>query len=311
MQQVNVSLFKNAVAFTMTMKRFSNRRQGSVGALLKDKDASGAETATDKKRLKLSKQLIDSPEYDAIAAYQAEVYQYLTMRSVPSFFKDGLYLVRLSEVENFEAKLKEAKEKLALQLVPALVDAYPNQIDEARIALNGQFNIKDYPLTSELPARFGVEWNWIAFGVPDELPAELRAAEAAKIEKQFKEAEVQIMDALREGFAGIVSHVADRLDTKPGEKKKIFRDTLFADLTKFVATFSARNLVNDTALAELVTTAQGILAQVRGDTVEDKAQNARDNEGLRASTAEKFAAMRTAVDQMIIDKPARKFDFDA
>jgi len=300
---VDVNLFRDAVAFTMTLRKWGNRRSGDMAKV--EMDAS-------KSRFKLSKQLVESPELDAINQHQGEVYKWCLERSVPSFFKDGLYLVRLSEVENFEAKLKEETAKMQA-LIKDFCDAYPKRKDEARAALNGQYREDDYPTVEDMPGRFSITWNWIAFGVPENLPAELRASEAAKIEQQFKDAETEIMSALREGFGKIVKHVTDRLgeETKDGEKKpKIFRDTLFEDMTTFVTTFSARNLVNDTELEKCVKAAQSILANVSGGDAKSKAQVIRDSSQLRAQTAEAFTLLKSAVDKTIADKPQRKFNFD-
>lgn len=299
MQTVNIELLRNSVALTITMRAFANRRQGDMG---------GVQVNADKRRLSLSKKLIESDEYDAIRAFQTEVYQWCVKRSVPSYFKDGLYLVKLSEVQNFEDKLRSAVEKLQSELLPAFVQSYPRQVEDARTVLNGQFKESDYPATATLPARFGIEWNWIAFGVPETLPEELRQAEAMKIESTFREAEKEILAALREGFSQIVSHVTDRLTVAPGEKPKVFRNTLFEDLTEFIDTFNARNLVNDAQLEAMVSKARAILAEVRGATPSQQAELVRDSQFLRDETARKFQELKTAVDGIIIDKPSRRFD---
>jgi hypothetical protein len=300
MQKIDVNLFRNACAFTLTMRRFSNRRQG---------DLSKVDVDADKRRFRLSKQLIDSPEYDSIVAFQSQTYQWCTNRSVPSYFKDGLYLVKLSEVDALESRLRAAVTRLQAEFVPKLMEVYPDQVELARQALNGQFKPSDYPPVQDLPNRFGILWNWISFGVPENLPEELRKAEAEKIQKQFREAEIEITAALRDGFAEIVARVTDRLTVAAGEKPKIFRDTLFEQLTTFIETFSARNLVEDNALEELVTRAKAILSEVNGSTPFVQARNVRDSAELRSRTAEAFNQLRSSVINTIINRPTRKFDF--
>lgn len=297
MQTVSIKLFEDAFAFTMKMKRFSNRRQGNL---------SGVDVGADKSRFKLTKKLIECPELDAIVEYQTELYNWATKRSVPSFFREGVYLVKKSMAEEFNAKLEAGAIRLQTELVPALLRAYPEAIEAAREALNGQFSILDYPGQFEMAARFGIEWNWITVGVPDDLPLELRKAEAEKITAQFKDAETQIMSALREGFAEIVSHVTDRLTPGESGKDKTFRNTLFENLTEFIETFNARNLVNDSQLAEMVTKANEILAQVKG-LAGEKAEAVRDNAMLRERMAQQFAELKGKVE--VMEKPGRKFDF--
>lgn len=301
-ETVDIDLLRNSVAFTLTMRKFSNRRSGDMAHI---------NVEADKSRLKLTKQLIVSPELDRISEFQAELYKWVTMRSVPSFFKEGLYLVKLNMIEAFEAKLAGAVEELDNALVGNLIAAYPAQIDAARVALNGQFQQDDYPSCSEMRKRFGISWNWLAFGVPETLPAELRAAEEAKIKESFLQAEIEIRAALREGFAEIISHVTDRLTVKPGEKAKIFRNSLFENLTEFIGTFAARNLVDDGELAAQVAKAQEILAQVRGDKPADQATLVRDSEELRRRTSEAFAGLKSEVEKIIISRPSRQFDLEA
>lgn len=301
---VDAEIFRRAVCFTMTMRRFSNRRQGDVS---KVREASGDSLTVN--RFKLSKKLIESPEFDAIVEFQGKLYKWATMRSTPSFFKEGIYLVKNEMVPEFEARLNEAVKELRDVLIPEFVAAYPGQIEEARQALNGQFNIQDYPRVQDVPNRFGIEWNWISFGVPENLPAELRAAEAAKISARFAEAEAQIMEALRSGFAETLAHVSERLTVEPGGKPKVFRDTLFEELTEYIGTFNARNLANDKELGSMVEKAQAILARVNGGDAGEKARNIRDAASMREQTAKAFAEMREAVNGMIGEKPVRKFDF--
>jgi hypothetical protein len=309
MNNVNIELLSKNVALTVTRKTFNNSRKADMSQIsLKDHNDDDEEKA--KARMRLKKQLLISPELDAINEHLGEVYKWVQARSMPSFFKDGVYLVKLSEVSTFEAKFSESLEKLS-KLVRAFQDKYEEQKAEARTVLNGQFRDKDYPDVRALPARFGIEWNWISFGVPESLPAELRAAEAGKLEATFRDAEREILAALREGFAEIVSHVTDRLTVGPGEKQKIFRNTLFDDITEFIGTFNARNLVNDADLERLVLNARNILAEVRGENPSAQAEVVRDSKDLRERTAQKFAELKNAVDSIIIDRPSRKFNFDA
>lgn len=312
MTTIDAELFRRAVCFTLTFRKFSNRRRGNVDKVkTTEQNEMGAteERALDKKRFKIIKTLLESPELNAISEYQGTIYKWVTNRSNPSHFKEGIYLVKNELVPTFEAKLREAVDKLNNELVPALMEVYEAQIDEARIKLGSQFNYQDYPRKQDLPARFGIEWNWIAFGVPENLPEELRRAEADKIAAQFREAETEIMTALRAGFAEIVSHVADRLTVSDG-KAKTFRNSLFTDLTEFIETFSSRNLVDDKELGDMVTKAREIIAQVQGNSPGEKAEYIRDASVMRATVGEKFSAMRKAVEAMVANVPTRKFEFD-
>jgi hypothetical protein len=214
-----------------------------------------------------------------------------------------LYLVKLDMVEQFEAQLQQGAAELRDELLPKFQAAYPGQVNEARIALNGQFREKDYPDVDKLPELFGVEWNWIAFSVPENLPEELRKAEEAKLEKQFQDAEQQIITALREGFQKLIDHAIERLQTPAGEKPKKFDDTLVTNIEQFIATFSARNLLNDAELEILVTRAKDVLTGVTPDRL-------RAGPTVRDQVATQFSEIKKTLDGMLVYVPSRKFDFE-
>jgi hypothetical protein len=69
MQTINTAIFKSACAFTLTTRKMGNSRKGDMGKVQVD---------ADKRCLRLSKQLIDSPEYETIIDYQRQVYNWCT-----------------------------------------------------------------------------------------------------------------------------------------------------------------------------------------------------------------------------------------
>jgi hypothetical protein len=311
-KSLNVAILQNAVLFAIKFRCMSNKAKGDIEQI----DAKGA----DADRLTISKKLFESPEYDAIREFQSNIRKWTKLRCVPSYFQKGLFIVKNENVPAFEAKLKDARPELQT-LVESFVSVYESQKNAARESLAGLYNENDYPPAAEIARRFGWDWNWVAIGVPDSLPEELKAAEAAKIEGQFKAAEVEIMAALREGFAKVVEHITDRLaidPNNPDAKPKTFRDSLFEDLTDLVETFSARNLTDDKELGEVMTKAREILAQVNGTTPAEKAQAMREamksKDGFKAAIREKTAAAFEAIKQqanaLVIDKPTRKFNFE-
>lgn len=294
--KVNIRLFDKACALTVTTRRMGNRRQG---------DMKKVATTADKERLRLSKELIVADELDKIVTFQNELYKWVTARSNSSFFKSGIYLVKNDQVDAFETQLREATETLRTKLVPALIRAYPKAVETARAALGDQFNLADYADITALPGLFSIEWNWIAFTVPDALPEELRRAEADKLQKTFRDAEEQIVLALRKGFADLVDHAVERLKGGggPDDKKKVFRDTLVTNIQDFIQTFNARDLMNDEDLKRLIERAQVVLGTTTPDDL-------RQSELTRDRVATQFEEIKKTLDSMIVDKATRKFDFN-
>lgn len=294
MRTVNTDFLKQTCCLTLKLCAWGNRRKGNIDTITTD---------ADKTRLGLSKKLIESEEYDAIRTYLGETRKWITSRTMPFLgFKGGIYLSKAEAVPLVEAELPRRQAQLA-ELVTDLRAVWAEKVDESAKQLAGQFNEKDYPTADQLDDLFSIEWNWVAFTVPEGLPPELRAVEAAKLEAKFEEAGEEILQALRSGFAGLIDHAVDRLKTEPGAKPKIFRDTLLGNITEFLDTFSARNLMNDTELGALVERARGIVTGI-------SPQNLRESEALRERTLAKFQEVREAVGAMITERPARSFALD-
>jgi len=290
---VDLNRFKNAVGFTCTFRKWGASRKA---------DISQVETDADKRRLSLSKKLIQSDEYDTITTLFGELQQWVYSRTVPSFFKKGFQLASLAAVEEIEARMRKAATEELPPLVAALQLAYPAKIEDARVALGGQFRATDYPTEDQLARAFSIQWNWIAFTTPDALPAELRQAEEEKLKQQFADASEQILDALRISFQELLAHAVERLTPSEDGKQKIFRDSLIGNIQEFLDTFNSRNIMQDADLAALVEKAKVVMTGADPDKI-------RKYSSVRDAAKAKFEEIKTTLDGMIETRKGRAFDF--
>lgn len=288
---VDMERLRNAVGFTTTFRAWGNKRKANIDLV---------RTEASKDRLRLSKELISAPEYDAIKTYFGELRGWIYSHTVPSFFKDGFQLASVEGIETIEERMRRAVLELS-GLVDSLVDVFPAKVEAARAALADQFNPLDYPDAASLREMFGVSWNWIAFTVPEGLPPALRQAETEKLQRQFAEAGEEITSALREAFAGLIAHATDKLTVQPGEKAKIFRDSLIGNIQEFIDTFSSRNLMGDTELGALVEKARGVLVGLEPEKL-------RKYASTREMALAGFAEINKALEGMITTRAARRFD---
>lgn len=284
---------RGAVGFTLQARAWGNRRKA---------DTSKITTDSDKTRLKLSKELIQAEEYEKIKSFIGELRAWIATRTVPSFFRDGFQLASLKAVGEIEERMKKAEGELRA-LVDSLVMVYPAKIEEARVALNSQFDEKDYPLAEQLNKLFSIDWNWISFTIPEDLPAELREAEANKLQKKFSDAGEQITEALRIGFQELIAHAMERLTPNDDGKQKVFRESLVGNIQEFIDTFYQRNLMNDTELEQLLSKAQEILIGVSPDDLRKKAD-------VREETMKQFGEIKKSLDTMIETRKSRRFDLE-
>lgn len=287
---INAALFKKARFLKITLPRLGIMRKVSLPA---PPDADPA-------RFKHAKQIIVSGEYDAIAELQNETKAWCLARSMPSCILPGLFAVSVDEVANVTARLEASKANLAPR-VEALVKAWPRLVENARLALNGSFNAADYLPAERVPSKFDITYNWLQLDVPEGLPPEIRKQEEAKLRKQFEDAQKEIIEALREGFAALVDHAVDKLSTKPGEKQKIFRDSLVENFTEFFDTFNARNLMQDEELSKVVAQARNIMGGIGAQTL-------RESGRARQTVVQKLTEVQAVMDTLLTERKSRKFD---
>ena len=291
------SLFEKAVCLVLSLRKPGNRRK--LPASLVEVDA-------DKDLICAQKTLLASEQLKAIAHYDGEIRRYLYSRCLPSLFMAGVYLVPIALVEEVEAKLATFSTTRD-HLVDAFIDAYPTLVENARGRLRAAFSEKDYLSGEHLKLSFKMEWRYVAFSVPGSLQTistELFHKEQEKASQQWQEALEEVRGLLRTHLAEMVHHLVDRLSKPSADgKPKVFKNTLVTNLTTFLDTFDARNLTDDTELAEVVATARGLLGGI-------DAQTLRTSDALRSSLCQGFSGLKSTLDSLVIAKPIRAFSFE-
>ena len=272
--------------------------------------------------------------FQAACKFLYETKEKLTGRfgmAMPSKIKEGLFVLRkhrpclcggkdpeckncdpekpgfIDQITEFQTQLERAQAKLHADYIPNVVSDYPGARDRARDlpvkkgGLGPLFDPNDYPSPEVFARCFGIEWNWLALGVPEDLPAKLREEAAAKLENQFAEAAEEVKNALRESFAELISHATDKLTVKPGEKPPKFHDSLIGNIAQFIEVFNARNMMGDAQLETLVNQAKQVLVGLEPDRL-------RKYANVKEKTREQFAAIKAQLDAMITTDKGRKFD---
>jgi hypothetical protein len=292
----------DTVAIIFGNHMWGNSRKASLPTLIAKKGG-GVLGDESQKRLKLTKQLIVSNEYDRVRNFMAEVKQWVVNRSVPSFFRDGCFLFKIGMVETVDEYLNNQRVLLDA-VVDSLVAAYPTRISEAKGILepDGLFNANDYPTADELRGAFYWDYQWVSFVVPEGLPDGIREAAIERMSNMWEESALCITSALREGFKELITHAVDKLQIGSDGKPKVFRDTFVPNIQEFLETFANRNVTNDAELAALVEKARYIIGGV------DDSQVLRDNMGMRTVVRNEFERIKTAMDGMVVDRPRRKFN---
>lgn len=263
---------------------------------------SQVEVDTDKSLIRVSKHLLDSKELRTIANFDGEIRRYLYDTCLP--FEAGIHLCPFALLEQTEGKLREFTTGRET-LVSAFLEAYPSLCQEAAKRLRSLYNPADYPPADHVAQQFSFTWQYISFGVPDqlrEISTKIWHDEREKAAQMMAEAGREIQQVLRTAMAELVKHMRDRLKDGPDGKPLRFKETTVSNLVDFLGTFDFRNVTDDAELKALVDKARETLTGISADDL-------RTTAGVRAKVQQGMADLAAELDTMIVKKPARKFHF--
>jgi hypothetical protein len=331
---INLEKFRDTVLFSVGLKKWNNRAQVRDMAalqayikLLEAKESEPAEGNGDplkttpaiilaSDRVKSSKVLIRSKAYEALCRSMNEIKAWCLERSMPSYFRSGMFVVRADQVGNVENALREKVQALEGPDGPLekFLAAYPADVENARTApvkkggLGPLFRQTDYPGIEQLRKLFGFEWYWLALGVPENIPDELRAEAGEKFKRRLMDAAEDIEAALRVEFQELMKHAEERLTNAPGEKPKTFRDSMLQNIAQFLEVFDAKDVFGDQKLKAVVEETRKVLLKEDG-TLKLEPQKLRELASVRETAKKTFAAIREKLDGLVEEKASRRFDF--
>lgn len=324
---INLEKFKDTVLFAITIRRWGNSARIKDMAALEqyielskvkqdegdaEKNGGAPSVFVASDRVKSNKALIRSASLDRLNKAMNALKARVEAVSIPSYFRPGMFVSKQANVLNVENMLKNGWKAIEENELAGFLGGYKEDVAAAQTVpvnkggLGPLFNAKDYPSLDELSKVFKIEWYWMALSVPENIPDELRAEANEKFQRRMQDAAQQIEEALRSELLELVAHAEDRLTTKPGEKTKIFRDSMIANLMEFIRTFDSRDVFGDERLKQVVEQAKTVLLDEKGNARMD-GQKLRDFPNVRETTRAKFAAIRETLDSMIEEK-GRKLD---
>lgn len=294
---------EQAVAITLSFHRLGSQRDG---------DMDEVETSCEKSMGRFVKKLFGGKEdgeskckeYDAIVSYDNKLYRWLCDQSVSLMGRRNVRLVGRDAVNKIETTLAKAVKERQL-LVDAFLIVYPLVIEAAKTKLNGQYDEGDYPSVERVATKFSIDWNYLALGVPENLPAEVRAAMSEKVTKMWEQAGEQIRDGLRIGFVKLVEHLITKLQPASDGKKQKFYDSNVTNILDFIDTLAQRDLTGDIALQQVAKQAKELI-----ETHAKDIDKVKTDASTKAAVVQGMAAIKASCDAMIGSEKRRKFDLE-
>jgi len=265
--------------------------------------SSQIEVDADKSLVKASKTLLDSLELEAVRRLDGEIRRYLYSMCLP--FEVGIHLLPIPLIEAVDAKLREFQAQRQ-ELVELFLAAYPRLCEEAALRLRTLYSPLDYPPMDEVRSEFTASWQYISYGVPEQLRAvseRMFQEERDKAAERMAEAYTEVRQVLREAMVELVAHLRDRLADQPDGTPQRLRESTVQKLREFLDTFDFRNVTNDEELREQVERARALLAGATTDAIRNTAE-------LRTRVREGMAAIAARLEVMASDRVGRKFRFN-
>lgn len=262
---------------------------------------------SDLTRIRGSKKLLDCDEAAAIAAEFTRVKQYVKDRSLPTPFGDGIFFVPNTRIQEVDAELRQSEVVNVPRLVEALVSVYGEVLEREQAALKENFHIADYDSPQEIRNRVRLDYAYVTFGIPENLPEVIRQREAEKQGQRLSESVDAMQTLLRNEMAKLVQHAVTKLsgtEEKNGKVKPLsFKNTTITNIREFLELFKDRNITGDEQMQAVCARAEQLL---NGVSPEDL----REHDNVRDSVARGFAEIQAQLETMMVPRGSRVITFD-
>lgn len=289
--QASAALQDATVIFKVLFHRPGITRKG---------DLSRVTTPADKKRLRLSKRILDSPEYGVTGKVKADFMEYVGRVELDSHLPSGEHLIPVGKIEEVYRRL-EAVEDEYKEAVAEFIAAYPEQIETSRVALDDQFRESDYPPAEQLLSAFWVEHSIQTWEVPSEskLGEYVYQREQEKIASRLEEEAAKAMWGLRTVLHEMTTGLRDAMlgRNSEGNRKKLSPKNIKA-VVEWCQNWKDRNVMADDELTAIVDELKAVVCGVGENELVT-------NKGLRATSAEQMAEVVSKLDTLLVDAPAR------
>jgi hypothetical protein len=263
-------LVKTTFFFEMTFNNIGESRN-APGA------EQNIETTANKKMLKVLKRLFVSPQLAKIKSQDAKLKRKINKLTV----RGGLLTVRTipkRHARNVIAMCAE-HELTRNSLVDAFALVYPSLYENAKAELGPMFKSEEYPApfkqdgtpdTESVKSAFKFTYNFVTYGVPEELKefdGEGYRAQVSKREAIYKTAAEEINRTRRAMFSALLGKLqAELAPGETGDKKK-FSSRAMVKMQKFLEEYDMLNVTNDAELAELKTKTAQLISGITADNI--------------------------------------------
>lgn len=291
-------------------------RPGSAKPLKDDEEFSVEDTvnASEDDMVRVSKRILECPEYEGVRRLAGEARGWLKRRQVPGgrmLFRAGTYPIPLAWVDEADRTMREFAVEFRKRC-RAFYEVYERRVEESKKRLKAQVVLghdydlaedQDYPPLEKVKQEFDFRHEWISFGPSPTLAGlnkEIYDREVRRIQEQCGTAAEEVRLALRELFQKAVGSLMEALTPGPEGKRKAVKEAHVANLREFIDGFEAMNITDDASMKEVVNKARAVL-----DGADLKALQGSD--AVRKITAARVGEVKKLADKLVVEAPSRVF----
>lgn len=214
------------------------------------------------------------------------------------YTETGKRLLIEGQLDTFVAEVSKAIEALRAA-AKEMQGAREEIIESSKKKLGKLFNINDYPI--DFATAFDAHYVITSEDAPEHL-LRLNKAEyerqKAIVANRFAQTAKMVEDTFASELAKLVKHLGEKMKPDAQGEVKHFRQAALDNVLSFFQTFQAIGPGGSKQLEQLAEQAANLVKGV-------KAEDVRDQEGLRAALASEMAKVTTQLDTFITDAPRR------
>jgi len=291
----NADISQNAVMLSIEFNSLGTRRCLPVDKAMAD--SQGA----DPRMLRASKILLESKAFDRLKKADGKMRAWIKSRSLPSMFRDGVYLIPVPLVSEVFERLEDYQGERG-ELVADFVEEYARVIEDARYRLGPLFRSADYLPVASVSSVFTLFYQFIEISAPGTLAnisMKLFESERNKARELWTSAAEQAVELLRGELAGLVSHLVERLTPEADGSKKEFKKGTVENLREWLSLVDARNVTGDEELTKLAASARALLNGRSPDSLrKDLLARERVRDGM--------GQVKAKLDTLLVAAPGRR-----
>jgi hypothetical protein len=269
------------------------------------------ETDVDQNMLRVQKQLLDSPELEAVGKFDSRCRALVKKFTLKSAFDGtGIYLIPRALAEKAREFLAQEKTERDA-LVEAFLAVYPARIEEAKDRLKEFFDATRYDSPEAVRRKFKMSWCLRTIDMAQDiksLGSAVEEEERAKFNSELQDLHTEIAGSLRLGLKTALDRIIYALTPTEDGKRRRLETSNVKSLMEFVEFFGAKNIVGDADCEALVEQVKALLGDKDLDYLmfqlakKDKANETND---FREQMLAGFSKIAEQTEELVIEDESR------